>query len=59
MEEGEEALVQLCSEEGKVLYESKQHAIEELLDMRHYSAGIYYLKVFMRKEAVSYKLLKL
>ena len=59
LEDGESAKVYLSDDQGKVLLMREQTSKLETLELGNLIAGIYYIKVYIKSECVSYKIVKL
>ena len=59
LEDGETAKVYLSDDQGKVLLMREQTSKLETLELGNLKAGIYYIKVYIKSESVSYKIVKL
>ncbi len=59
LENGETADVYLSDEQGKIILSKKQNSILAEVDLSNLKAGIYYLRVFIRLENITYKIIKL
>ena len=59
LEVGEIADIYLSDEQGKILLSKKQNSILAEVDLSNLKAGIYYLKVFIKSENITYKIVKL
>ena len=57
--EGESAKVYLSDDQGKILLMREQTSKLETLELGNLKAGIYYIKVYIKSESVSYKIVKL
>ena len=58
LSEGEIAIVQLSDQQGKILAEKKQNSPMLILSLIEQKAGTYSIKVFIKEESVSYKIVK-
>jgi hypothetical protein len=56
--EGEKATLLLYDVQGKLILQKEQAARQEELEIRNISAGVYYLKIYIRKDQVSYQVQK-
>ena len=57
--EGEQATVYVLDNIGKILFSQKQNTSSpSLIDLSGYAAGIYYIKVAIKKEQLFYKITK-
>ena len=59
LEDGETAKVYLSDDQGKVLLMREQTSKLGTLELGNLKAGIYYIKVYIKSESVSYKIVKL
>ena len=59
LEDGETAKVYLSDNQGKVLLMREQTSKLGTLELGNLKAGIYYIKVYIKSESVSYKIVKL
>ena len=59
LEKDETADVYLSDEQGKILLMKKQNSILDVIDLSNFKAGIYYIKIYIKSETVSYKIVKL
>ena len=59
LEDGETAKVYLSDDQGKVLLMREQTSKLGTLELGNLKAGIYYIKVYIKTESVSYKIVKL
>ena len=59
LEDGESAKVYLSDDQGKVLLMREQTSKLGTLELGNLKAGIYYIKVYIKSECVSYKIVKL
>ena len=59
LNEGENAVINLCNIEGKLLVTKTQATKEESLDLSNLNSGIYYLRILLKEESVLFKLVKL
>jgi hypothetical protein len=57
--DGETANINVSDAEGRNLATKVQTARLEALDLSHLRAGIYYIRIYIRKESVSYKIVRL
>ena len=59
LEVGETADIYLSDEQGKILLSKKQNSTLAEVDLSNLKAGIYYLRVFIKSENITYKIVKL
>ena len=59
MEDSETAKVYLSDDQRKILLIREQTSKMGTLELGNFKAGIYYIKVYIKSESVSYKIVKL
>ena len=59
MEDGETAKVYFSDDQGKILLIREQTSKLGTLELGNLKAGIYYIKVYIKSESASYKIVKL
>ena len=58
LDNGESADIYLSDEQGKIIFIKKQNSNIEEVDLSSLKAGIYYIRVHIKSEDVSYKIVK-
>ena len=59
LENGESAIIIFSDEAGKIIIRKEQTSIQDEITLETFKSGIYYIKVFYRKEEIVYKIVKL
>lgn len=58
LQPGDKATVFIFDEAGKKVFEKKQDAVQQSIGMKEHPAGMYYLKIRINEDEMTYKVLK-